>query len=192
MSIPGGCGGGISGPGGTGRPGSGWGGRGRSGFGPWLRRSATMMLVHHFGCTLGLPPGVPGGGITGIRPAFGSGARARMSGSTPRGGRITPSVGAGKAGLTRSGGTGLADVGGPGDTLGGMPVCANAAWTSNPGENITPRTISVVRLSLAINRCRHTSKNLPPFFRHVSDMVRLTVQVPWLFQYRGTAGTARR
>ena len=37
----------------------------------------------------GLPPGLPGGGITGVLPAFGVGAR--ISGSTPGGGQSTPS-----------------------------------------------------------------------------------------------------
>jgi hypothetical protein len=42
----------------------------------------------YFGCTFGLPPGLPGGGITGVLPALGVGAR--ISGSTPAGGQITP------------------------------------------------------------------------------------------------------
>jgi len=42
----------------------------------------------YFGWTLGLPPGLPGGGITGILPA--SGVGARISGSTPEGGHNTP------------------------------------------------------------------------------------------------------
>jgi hypothetical protein len=42
----------------------------------------------YFGRTLGLPPGLPGGGITGVLPAFGVGAW--ISGSTPAGGHSTP------------------------------------------------------------------------------------------------------
>jgi len=43
----------------------------------------------YFGRTDGSPPGLPGGGITGVLPMFGAGAR--MSGSTPVGGHRTPS-----------------------------------------------------------------------------------------------------
>src|SRR5258706_266113 len=43
----------------------------------------------HFGRTVGSPPGLPGGGITGVLPA--SGVGARISGSTPVGGHNTPS-----------------------------------------------------------------------------------------------------
>src|SRR5580693_1009028 len=42
----------------------------------------------YFGRTLGSPPGLPGGGITGMLPA--SGVGARISGSTPAGGHNTP------------------------------------------------------------------------------------------------------
>src|SRR5476651_1983982 len=38
---------------------------------------------------LGSPPGLPGGGITGVLPV--SGVGARISGSTPAGGHNTPS-----------------------------------------------------------------------------------------------------
>src|SRR6185437_16656841 len=41
------------------------------------------------GRTFGLPPGLPGGGITGVLPSFGVGAR--IAGSTPDGGHSTPS-----------------------------------------------------------------------------------------------------
>src|SRR5438876_2017716 len=43
----------------------------------------------YFGRRLGSPPGLPGGGITGVLPV--SGVGARISGSTPAGGHITPS-----------------------------------------------------------------------------------------------------
>jgi hypothetical protein len=43
----------------------------------------------YFGRTLGSPPGLPGGGITGVLPV--SGVGARISGSTPDGGHNTPS-----------------------------------------------------------------------------------------------------
>jgi hypothetical protein len=52
----------------------------------WVRSSAQT----HFGCTFGLPPGLPGGGITGVVPA--SGVGACISGSTPLGGHKTPLV----------------------------------------------------------------------------------------------------
>jgi len=44
----------------------------------------------YFGRTSGLPPGLPGGGITGVLPASG-GVGARISGSMPDGGHNTPS-----------------------------------------------------------------------------------------------------
>jgi len=43
----------------------------------------------YFGRTVGSPPGLPGGGITGVLPV--SGVGARISGSTPEGGQSTPS-----------------------------------------------------------------------------------------------------
>ena len=43
----------------------------------------------YFGRTLGSPPGLPGGGITGVLPA--SGVGACIEGSTPAGGQRTPS-----------------------------------------------------------------------------------------------------
>src|SRR5205809_5378370 len=43
----------------------------------------------YFGRTVGSPPGLPGGGITGVLPV--SGVGARISGSTPAGGHSTPS-----------------------------------------------------------------------------------------------------
>src|SRR5450631_4313754 len=43
----------------------------------------------HFGRMLGSPPGLPGGGITGILPP--SGVGALMAGSTPEDGQMTPS-----------------------------------------------------------------------------------------------------
>ncbi len=43
----------------------------------------------YFGRIVGSPPGLPGGGITGILPV--SGVGARISGSTPVGGQSTPS-----------------------------------------------------------------------------------------------------
>src|SRR3982074_2360693 len=43
----------------------------------------------YFGRTLGSPPGLPGGGITGVLPV--SGVGARIAGSTPEGGHSTPS-----------------------------------------------------------------------------------------------------
>src|SRR3954451_8755989 len=49
----------------------------------------TPEVAGYFGRTSGLPPGLPGGGITGVLPA--SGAGARISGSTPAGGQSPPS-----------------------------------------------------------------------------------------------------
>src|SRR5213078_3515778 len=43
----------------------------------------------YFGRIDGSPPGLPGGGITGVLPA--SGVGARISGSMPAGGHSTPS-----------------------------------------------------------------------------------------------------
>ena len=44
----------------------------------------------YLGCAVGAPPGVPGGGITGVVRGVGSGTVPWMPGSTPMGGRITP------------------------------------------------------------------------------------------------------
>jgi len=44
----------------------------------------------YFGLTVGSPPGLPGGGMTGMAP-FVLGAGACISGSTPEGGQSTPS-----------------------------------------------------------------------------------------------------
>ena len=52
----------------------------------------------YFGRIVGSPPGLPGGGITGVLPA--SGVGARISGSTPAGGHKTPSE---RANLSPSG-----------------------------------------------------------------------------------------
>jgi hypothetical protein len=46
-------------------------------------------VAGYFGRMSGLPPGLPGGGITGVLPA--SGVGARICGSTPGGGHSTPS-----------------------------------------------------------------------------------------------------
>src|ERR1700744_2305270 len=46
------------------------------------------VIQGYFGWRFGLPPGLPGGGITGVLPA--SGVGARISGSTPDGGHSTP------------------------------------------------------------------------------------------------------
>src|SRR3954470_8711398 len=43
----------------------------------------------YFGRIVGSPPGPPGGGITGVLPV--SGVGARIAGSTPAGGHSTPS-----------------------------------------------------------------------------------------------------
>lgn len=46
-------------------------------------------MLLYFGRTPGSPPGLPGGGITGVLPV--SGVGARISGSIPAGGHSTPS-----------------------------------------------------------------------------------------------------
>jgi hypothetical protein len=48
-----------------------------------------LQIAGYFGCTVGFPPGLPGGGMTGILPEF-SGVGARIWGSTPEGGHNTP------------------------------------------------------------------------------------------------------
>ena len=53
----------------------------------WHRKTPAKRC--YFGRTLGLPPGLPGGGITGVLPA--SGVGACICGSTPAGGHNTPS-----------------------------------------------------------------------------------------------------
>src|SRR5436189_5446341 len=53
---------------------------------PSLKR---LQNCGYFGRTVGSPPGLPGGGITGVFPA--SGVGAPISGSTPAGGHSTPS-----------------------------------------------------------------------------------------------------
>src|SRR5262249_47973495 len=52
-------------------------------------RNPVVTAPNYLGCTFGLPPGLPGGGITGILPT--SGVGALMSGST-FGGHSTPSL----------------------------------------------------------------------------------------------------
>src|ERR1700737_2090202 len=54
---------------------------------PRLRPSACK--AGYFGRSVGSPPGLPGGGMTGVLPV--SGVGARISGSTPDGGHSTPS-----------------------------------------------------------------------------------------------------
>src|ERR1700730_8346777 len=52
-------------------------------------RTKYLQTAAYFGRTLRSPPGLPGGGITGVLPV--SGVGARISGSTPEGGQSTPS-----------------------------------------------------------------------------------------------------
>jgi hypothetical protein len=59
----------------------------------------------YFGRIVGSPPGLPGGGMTGILPV--SGVGARISGSTPAGGQSAPSD---LASLSLSGSAGEAVV----------------------------------------------------------------------------------
>jgi len=53
-----------------------------------LRNKTELTCTRHFGWILGSPPGVPGGGITGVLPPPLGGTE--MPGSTPAGGQITP------------------------------------------------------------------------------------------------------
>jgi hypothetical protein len=50
---------------------------------------AKCLRTGYFGRIVGSPPGLPGGGITGVLPV--SGVGARIAGSTPAGGQSTPS-----------------------------------------------------------------------------------------------------
>src|ERR1700730_1383586 len=52
-------------------------------------RAKYLQTAVYCGRTFGSPPGLPGGGITGVLPV--SGVGARISGSTPEGGHNTPS-----------------------------------------------------------------------------------------------------
>ena len=111
----------------------------------------------YLGSTRGLPPGVPGGGITGVVPGFRFGAGARMPGSTPAGGRISPPNGApepgrlprspsddGMSAPRRSAGT-CPDGGGPGGSCRGADAgCADTAQS--------PRTLPVSRPARAAPR----------------------------------------
>jgi len=136
MSRPGGVGIGMSGPGdgGCGVPS---GVAGLCPAGSWPLLAVLMVRSSYLGSTRGSPPGVPGGGITGMVPGFGFGAGAWMPGSTPAGGRITPPgvpepgprapEGGGLGpGSTRSGGTGPAGGGPGGSCRCAGPGCANA------------------------------------------------------------------
>ena len=60
---------------------------------PVASRAVAWPGSSYLGWTRGSPPGVPGGGITGVVPGCGFGAGARMPGSTPAGGRTTPPPG---------------------------------------------------------------------------------------------------
>src|SRR5258707_5168048 len=71
-------------------------GRERAAYKEWVAdlsskagRAARQLETRYFGRTEGSPPGLPGGGITGVLPP--SGVGARISGSTPAGGHSTPS-----------------------------------------------------------------------------------------------------
>jgi hypothetical protein len=54
-----------------------------------MPKTSVQASASYFGRTDGSPPGLPGGGITGVLPV--SGVGARISGSTPDGGHKTPS-----------------------------------------------------------------------------------------------------
>src|ERR1700692_4756831 len=56
---------------------------------PRSRLFVDLIAAAYFGRTLGSPPGLPGGGMSGVLPV--SGVGARISGSTPEGGHNTPS-----------------------------------------------------------------------------------------------------
>ena len=71
-------------------------------------RALASAVASYFGCTLGLPPGEPGGGMILSSPPPGGGTL--ISGSTPAGGQITPfesasrSLGLGEGGPPTVGG----------------------------------------------------------------------------------------
>jgi hypothetical protein len=50
-----------------------------------------LQISRYLGRTVGSPPGLPGGGITGMLPLPVSGVGACIWGSTPEGGHNTPS-----------------------------------------------------------------------------------------------------
>src|SRR5947207_2712754 len=50
--------------------------------------ASVFIAAPHFGRTVGSPPGLPGGGITGVLPP--PGGASPISGSTPAGGQSTP------------------------------------------------------------------------------------------------------
>src|SRR5918993_838762 len=52
------------------------------------RRGPNAFPETYFGTTEGFPPGLPGGGMTGVVPGLGTGAGAVISGSILAGGRI--------------------------------------------------------------------------------------------------------
>jgi hypothetical protein len=54
------------------------------------RSASASMSYHYFGSGPGGPPGIPGGGMTGVELGCGTGAGFTISGSTPGGGLITP------------------------------------------------------------------------------------------------------
>jgi hypothetical protein len=55
-----------------------------------VREMSALISYHYFGSGPGGPPGIPGGGITGVELGRGTGAGFTISGSTPGGGLITP------------------------------------------------------------------------------------------------------
>jgi hypothetical protein len=63
--------------------------RAKSLAGQTFTKSGLYRSAGYFGCTVEFPPGLPGGGMTGIFPEF-SGVGARIWGSTPEGGHNTP------------------------------------------------------------------------------------------------------
>jgi hypothetical protein len=101
------------------------------------RASPGHHRLSYFGWTFGLPPGEPGGEITGMLFGAGAGTLDWMPGSTPVGGWITPFVVpvCGKlpdslaGGAITSGGVGENGGGGPGGAWvadGGLDGCAHA------------------------------------------------------------------
>ena len=85
----------------------------------------TTMLPDYFGRIVGSPPGLPGGGITGILLPV-SGVVARISGSTPVGGQSTP---ANLASLSLSGSLVVVPCGG------WCLVASSIASASNPSHS---------------------------------------------------------
>src|SRR4051794_23343441 len=123
----------------------------------FLPRTCAARDAGHFGCTFGSPPGVPGGGITGIDLAPVLGAGFTSPGSVfavEAGGTITPS---GRSGCSLGGGP----VGGSPRAAGGATGSPWSAWARAWGARpARPRRGAGPRRN-AVPRCRYASALVP-------------------------------